>query len=208
VIEWGMRHWKPIGALLVFLAGLALQLSGYQNPIVAAILASIIAGLLIWSAWPAIKRIRFQPPIRFTQLKQELKAEYSNTQSTMAAEQDFSVKIEDIVSRSGSFFIDKDSRFQDSPPILIIAISFRTNRPIQIASLHLEIDDPIDPRDIIKPDMDLAQGFLLPHILTMSETHTFQFQLLGKYAAESEHKLLLKVLAGSKWYADGPYRIH
>ena len=118
---------------------------------------------------------------------------------------DFSVKIESITYKS-SIYLDLDLDTQKPPPRLVAEISFRTNKAIQIASLHLEID-PRDPRDIIEPDSDLAQGFLLPHILHRAETHQFQFQLLPEHV-NAEHKLHLKVLAGGRWYTDGPYTLN
>lgn len=116
---------------------------------------------------------------------------------------DFSVKLETIEYRSGTMFANLDSHTQKRPPWLVAGISFRTNQVIQIATLHLEID-PTDPRDIIEPDPDAAQGFSLPHILHRAETHRFQFQLSPENA-EGEHELHLKVLAGGRWYTDGPY---
>ncbi len=119
---------------------------------------------------------------------------------------DFSVEMESITQRSGPVFFGRDLDTQNPLSWLMVDISFRTNQVIQIASLHLEID-PIDPRDIIEPDSDLAQGFSLPHILHRAETHRFQFQLLPENA-EGKHKLLLKVLAGGRWYTDGPYTLN
>ena len=66
------------------LAEVVLQLSGYQNITLAIILALIMVGLLLWSAWPMIKRIRFQTPVKLTrgqgdatrQHGQELTQEY------------------------------------------------------------------------------------------------------------------------------------
>ncbi|MBA7623980.1 hypothetical protein ES703_31384 [subsurface metagenome] len=116
---------------------------------------------------------------------------------------DFSVKLETIEYRSGTMFANFDSHTQKRPPWLVAGISFRTNQVIQIATLHLEIG-PTDPRDIIEPDPDAAQGFSLPHILHRAETHRFQFQLSPK-DTEGEHELHLRVLAGGRWYTDGPY---
>lgn len=118
---------------------------------------------------------------------------------------EFSVKIEQIQSKGRVIYFDRDPNTQQSPPWLSLGISFRTNRVIQIASLYIQID-AVDPRDTIEPDEDLAQGFSLPHTLQRSETHQFQFRI-SPSQAEGEHSILLRVLAGGKWYEDGPYNI-
>ncbi len=58
-----MRHWKIIGAVVVLLGEGALQLSGYTSLPLAIGLGVVGVGLLIWSAWPLILKIRFRTPI-------------------------------------------------------------------------------------------------------------------------------------------------
>ena len=118
---------------------------------------------------------------------------------------EFSVKLESLSTRSSGIWFDRPLETQEPIRWLVAKVSFRTNQVVQIASIHLEID-PVDPRDIVEPDLDLVQGFSLPHILYRSETHQFQFRL-SPGQAENEHNLLLKVLAGGNWYTDGPYEI-
>jgi len=151
-----------------------------------------------------IKRIRLQTPILLGKRSNRAIEDISAPEKTDAdgSPLDFSVRIESIEYKYEGFPLGRGLDTLKHPPRLVAEISFRTNQTIQIASLHLEID-PIDPRDIIEPDSDLAQGFPLPHILHRAETHRFQFQLLPKNV-EGKHKLYLKVLAGGKWYTDGP----
>jgi len=150
-----------------------------------------------------VKQIRIRQPFILASQHAGVKVEKTATDGSPL---DFSVRIESIEYRYESIFLDHGLDTQKRPPRLVAEISFRTKRAIQIASLHLEID-PIDPRDIIEPDSSLAQGFPLPHILRRAETHQFQFQLLPENV-EGEHKLHLKVLAGGRWYTDGPYTLN
>lgn len=61
-----MRHWKIIGAIIALLGEGALQVSGFTSLPLAIILGVVCVGLLSWSAWPVLKRVRFQKPIRLT----------------------------------------------------------------------------------------------------------------------------------------------
>jgi hypothetical protein len=58
-----VRHWKVISAIVVLLGEGALQISGFQSPSLAILLGFIAIGLLLWSAWPFLKRLRFQSPV-------------------------------------------------------------------------------------------------------------------------------------------------
>jgi hypothetical protein len=118
----------------------------------------------------------------------------------------FSIKIETITIRSTMIPLNRRVNTKSYPQYLVMKISFRTNQVIQVASLHVEID-PRDPRDIISPDITLAQGFKLPYLLSKGESHEFQF-LLPPDRAKGQHNLLLKVLAGGYWYTDGPYKFN
>ena len=59
-----MRHWKIIGAIVALLGEGALQMSGYTSLPLAIALGVVIVVLTIWSAWPILKRIRFQKPLK------------------------------------------------------------------------------------------------------------------------------------------------
>jgi len=116
---------------------------------------------------------------------------------------EFMIKAEEISIRRGSYLLN--GHFQEEPQYLVMNISFKTSRVIQIASIHLEINS-IDPRDIYKPSPHLVQGFQLPHILNQSETREFQFEILPA-KKRGDYKVILKVLAGGDWYSDGPHSI-
>ena len=66
-----MRHWKIISAVAALLAEGALQISGFQCVPLAVVLAVLAVGLLIWSGWPTLSRIRMQSPIRLKSLDKE-----------------------------------------------------------------------------------------------------------------------------------------
>src|SRR4030042_6762724 len=59
-----MRHWKIVGAVVALLGEVALQVSGFTSLPLAIILGVFCVVLAFWGAWPVIKRIRFQKPIR------------------------------------------------------------------------------------------------------------------------------------------------
>jgi hypothetical protein len=63
-----VRHWKIISALVAILGEGALQISGFQCIPLAVGLALLAFGLLLWSAWPTISRLRFQRPITLKSL--------------------------------------------------------------------------------------------------------------------------------------------
>lgn len=63
-----MRHWKIISAFVAILGEGALQISGFQCVPLAVGLALLAFGLLLWSAWPTISRLRFQFPVTLKSL--------------------------------------------------------------------------------------------------------------------------------------------
>ena len=76
-----MRHWKIIGAVVALLGEGALQLSGFTAPLLAILLGLICVGLISWSAWPTIKWIRFQTPIRLISRQGETKTETGSSKA-------------------------------------------------------------------------------------------------------------------------------
>lgn len=184
--------------------GVITQDNSYWLLVSIGIGAFIAVCILMWGFWLEGKRIwnsiisiRLRSPVYLGQGQCNL---------TSVATSDFSVKLENLIIRNSGIWFDRPLVSQQPTTWLVATISFKTNQAIQIASIHLEID-PIDPRDIIELDLNLVQGFSLPHVLYRSETHQFQFQL-SPDQAENVHNLLLKVLAGGNWYTDGPYRIN
>lgn len=117
----------------------------------------------------------------------------------------FSIKVESITTRS-MHAINKGVDTKYFLQYLTLKISFRTTKAIQIASLRIGIDST-DPNDTIEPDISLVQGFKVPYILPRGESHEFQF-LLPFRPTNKDHNLVLEVLAGGHWYADGPYKVN
>lgn len=119
----------------------------------------------------------------------------------------FSMRVEEITKRSGPIALDRPVLDDYIQEYLVARVSFRTNHAVQIASLRLQIDvDRGKSTEDIQPHPDFVQGFPLPHTLSRSGTYDFQFQLPpGRFSGR--HKLLLKVLAGGRWYCDGPRTI-
>jgi len=189
-------------AIAIFFAERGLDMFGMTISFGWAVVLWTISAAFMFLAVLVVFRSYILPFLRTIHVSWGIPSSPAEIQKATATALKFSVKIEEMSERS---VIDCAPNIQKRSPRLVVTISFRTNQVIQIASLHLEID-PIDPRDIVEPDPDLAQGFSFPHILYKSETHQFQFQLFPNQA-EGEHGLLLKVLAGGQWYTDGPYRI-
>ena len=67
-----MRYWKIIGAIIALLGEGALQMSGYTSLPLAIALGVVIVVLIIWSAWPTLKRIRLQKPIKLQGSQQNI----------------------------------------------------------------------------------------------------------------------------------------
>ena len=59
-----MRHWKIIGAVVALAGAGALQMSGFTSLPLAIFLGVVCVGLIVWSAWPSLQRIRLQSPIK------------------------------------------------------------------------------------------------------------------------------------------------
>ena len=68
-----MRHWKIISALVAILGEGALQISGFQCIPLAIGLALLAIGLLLWSAWPTLVKLRFQSPVTLKSSDKETK---------------------------------------------------------------------------------------------------------------------------------------
>jgi hypothetical protein len=191
----GKRQATAVAGFGIALLMWVLEMSGITIPIPLLISLGVIAvAMIIYGSipivLPAIGKIR---KLRvYIAFDGQQKGEITNTE--------FSVKLETISVRSTHSMSNNSHRISR----IVSDISFRTNKPIQIASIHLKIDST-DPRDIIEPNPELVQGFSLPYMLERSETHQFQFDLLPEKVEGKS--LLLSVLAGGHWYTDGPYKL-
>ena len=182
-----VRNWLPSGA---------------PDRIVIPMWAGLLV-LILLIGWAALMtfhelRLKFIREIRNTNIASPI------TPPTQDKPLEFMIKVETLSIQQRDYFLD-ESALHQGPQCLVMNISFKTKRVIQIASMHLEINS-IDPRDIYEPSPHLAQGFQLPHTLNQSETHEFQFEV-SPAKKRGDYKMILRVLAGGNWYSDGPYSI-